>query len=123
MYQKEGDDEKLKQDILDDLQTAQIGDGTIVSSSVKIPTSNKKGDNPPHAKAKAHYEEVAAGEFLCTHEDAGDAETLCFDSANGALTFEGNSARAAPVEDKVAAGVVAGRGSDEPPADDVGFGR
>jgi hypothetical protein len=123
MYQKESDDEKLKQDILDDLQAAQVGDGTIVSSSVEVPASNKKGDNPPHAKANAHYEEVAAGEFLCTHEDTGEGETLCFDSADGVLTFEGDSAYAAAAEDKVAAGVVAGRGSDEPPTDDVGFGR
>ena len=123
MYQKYGDSETLKQDILDDLQAAQVGDGIIVSSSVEIPASNKKGDNPPHAKAKAHYEEVAAGDFLCTHEDAGDGETPTFESANGALAFEGETSNAAAAEDKVAAGVVAGRDSDEPPAYDVGFGR
>ena len=123
MFQKEGDTETLKQDILNDLQAAQVGKGVIVSSSVEVPASNKKGDNPPHAKAKAHYEEVAAGGFLCTHEDAGDGETLCFESVNGVFSFKGRNSETAAIEDKVAAGVAAGRGSDEPPTDDVGFGR
>lgn len=123
MYQKEGENEKLKDDILNDLREAQVGDGIVVSSSVAVPTSNKTGDNPPHAKAKAHYEEVAAGDFLCTHEDAEDGETLCFESTDGALTFVSEASNAVASEDKVSAGVVAGRGSDEPPADDVGFGR
>lgn len=122
MYQKEGDNEVLKQDILDDLQTAQVGDGVIVSSSVEVPATNKKGDNPPHAKAKAHYEEVAAGGFLCTHEEADADDTLCFNGDDGTLTFEGGTSSHATTVDKVAAGVTAGRGSDEPPADDVGFG-
>ncbi len=123
MYQKDGDSDVLKQDILDDLEAAQVGEGIIVSSSVKVPASNKKGDNPPHAKAKAHYEELATGGFLCTHEDACEAETLTFDCTDDAFTLEGDTANAAAAEDKVAAGVVTARGSDEPPAVDVGFGQ
>lgn len=122
LYQKEDDSEKLKQDILDDLEKAQVGDGYIVSSSEEIPSSNKKGDNPPHAKAKARYEEIADGDFLCTGEDAGDETGVTFSSAKGEIEYDGGTSAAAATEDKVAAAVVAGRGSDEPPAEDVGFG-
>jgi hypothetical protein len=123
MYQKEDDSEELKQDILDDLEEAQVGDGYIVSSSEEIPSSNKKGDNPPHAKAKARYEEIADGDFLCTCEDAGDETGLTFSSVDGEIEYDGDTSEATETEDKVAAAVVAGRGSDEPPAEDVGFGR
>lgn len=122
MYQKEGDTEKLKQDILDDLAEAQVGEGTVISSSLEVPNSNKKGDNPPHAKAKARYEEIAAGEFLCTHNDVSDDDTISFSCANGEMTFGGDTDAVAVAEDKVSSAVIAGRGTDEPPVDDVGFG-
>ena len=80
MYQDEDGKTVLKQDILDDLEALQVGDGVIVASSASVPASNAAGDNPPHASAKARYEEIAKGQFLCTHDDGGHAEPL--DSEN-----------------------------------------
>jgi hypothetical protein len=40
---------------------------TVVSSSCPVPASNNPGDNPPHAKAKARYQEIV-DQFLCTME-------------------------------------------------------
>ena len=68
MYWKDdGDqDEVLKQDILDAMEEAELSPGYIVASSEPVPASNDKGDNPPHAKAKQRYEEIANDKFLCT---------------------------------------------------------
>src|SRR3546814_15905959 len=76
MYQEEDGKTLLKQDILDDFERLQVGDGYIVSSSDSVPVSNSSGDNPPHAIAKARYEEIAKGGFLCTHDDGGHAQPL-----------------------------------------------
>ena len=122
MYLKEGDSEVLKQDILDDLDEAQVGDGYIVSSSEAVPSSNKKGDNPPHAKAKERYEEIANGDFLCTAEGVGENSGLTFTCADGEIEFENDSEHVSIAEDMVEAAVKAARGSDEPPTVDVGFG-
>ena len=124
MYQKEGDSEVLKQDMLDDLAEYQVDGGTIVASSEKIPSSNASGDNPPHAKAKKRYEEVADGGFLCTHEDGEPGEPLVFTADGGALeapdTVE--SAASAAATGKIAAAVDEARGSDSPPSEQVGYG-
>lgn len=65
-WQDDGDDEeKLKQDILDAIDSASKSPNQVVSSSNPIPASNKKGDNPPHAKAKKRYEEITTN-FVCT---------------------------------------------------------
>lgn len=122
MYQKDSDTEKLQKDILSDLDDAQVGDGYIVASSEAVPSSNKKGDNPPHAKAKERYEEIADGGFLCTHEDSGDDEYLVFTSDDGEIVYDGDEGSDVANEDKVAAAVIESRGSDEPPSEDVGFG-
>ncbi len=120
MYQKEGDKEVLKQDILDDLAEYQVDGGVIIASSEKIPLQNASGENPPHAKAKKRYEEIADGGFLCTHEDGEDGEPLVFDVSDGALdTPEVAQAAAAR---KLADAVDDARGSDSPPSEQVGYG-
>jgi len=123
MYQDEDGSEVLKQDMLDDLAEFQVGDGCIVASSEAIPAQNKKGDNPPHAKAKKRYEEVAEDQFLCTHEDSADSEPLIFDVDDGEIIFTGEAAMAVVSVDKIAAAVETSRGSDEPPSEKVGFGK
>ena len=124
MYQKEGDSEVLKQDMLDDLAGYQVDGGTIVASSEKVPSSNASGDNPPHAKAKKRYEEVADGGFLCTHEDGEPGEPLVFTADGGALEAPGMAESAAGVAatGKIAAAVDEARGSDSPPSEQVGYG-
>lgn len=120
MYQKEGDKEVLKQDILDDLAEYQVDGGVIIASSEKVPSQNASGDNPPHAKAKKRYEEVADGGFLCTHEDGEDGEPLVFDVSDGAL--EAPEVAQAVAASKLAAAVDDARGSDSPPSEQVGYG-
>lgn len=120
MYQKEGDIEVLKQDILDDLAEYQVDGGVIIASSEKVPSQNASGDNPPHAKAKKRYEEVADGGFLCTHEDGEDGEPLVFDVSDGAL--EAPEVAQAVAASKLAAAVDDARGSDSPPSEQVGYG-
>lgn len=88
MYQIEEGLEVLKQDLLDDLATLQVGSGWIVSSSHSVPSTNVSGNNPPHAKAKARYEEIADGGFLCTHDDGGHAEPLWFAHEESGLAYD-----------------------------------
>lgn len=121
MYQDEDGKELLKQDILDDLGAYQVSAGYVVASANCIPASNKDGDNPPHAKAKARYQELAAGGFVCTHDDGGHAEPLKFtvdgsdiDYAETKSQEKGTSA--------LSAAVSAARGSDATPSTKVGFG-
>ena len=67
MYWKdEGeDDEKLKKHIVEEMDEASVEPNRVVSSSNPVPSSNKAGDNPPHAKAKTQYETITES-FLCT---------------------------------------------------------
>ncbi|GJL96024.1 MAG: hypothetical protein DHS20C05_24290 [Hyphococcus sp.] len=123
MYQDEGGSEVLKQDILDDFEAAQVGDGFVVASSEAIPAQNKKGDNPPHAKAKARYEEIVAGDFLCTHEDGEAGEPLTFNWGDGDIVYEGAASAAAAKTDTIAEAIDDARGGDAPPSGKVGFGR
>ncbi|KQS03590.1 hypothetical protein ASG11_04435 [Sphingomonas sp. Leaf357] len=121
MYQEEGGKTVLKQDMLDDLEALQVGDGIIVASSASVPASNAAGDNPPHASAKSRYEEIAKGGFLCTHDDGGHAEPLRFELSDAGLTFDGALAEEAGIS-ALAAAVAEARGSEATPADKVGFG-
>ena len=67
MYWKdEGDDEeKLKKHIVEEMDNASLEPNRVVSSSNPVPSANKPGDNPPHAKAKTQYETITES-FLCT---------------------------------------------------------
>ena len=121
MYQVEEGKEVLKQDLLADLEDLQVGDGYIISSSHCVPSTNARGDNPPHAKAKARYEEIARGGFLCTHDDGGQAEPLWFAYEDGTLTYDAEFDGAAGVS-TLAEAVKAARGTDAAPTEKVGFG-
>lgn len=121
MYQDEDGKTVLKQDILDDLEALQVGDGVIVSSSVSVPKTNATGDNPPHALAKARYEEISKGGFMCTHDDGGHAEPLRFELLETGLSFDGAIA-AAEGASALATAVSEARGGEGTPADKVGFG-
>ena len=67
MYWKDDgeDDEKLKKHIVEEIDKASLEPNRVVSSSNSVPSSNKAGDNPPHAKAKTQYE-IITESFLCT---------------------------------------------------------
>ena len=67
MYWKDGedDDEELKKHIIKEMDDASLEPNRIVSSSNPVPSTNKSGDNPPHAKAKTQYETITDS-FICT---------------------------------------------------------
>ncbi len=67
MYWKDDndDEEELKKHIVEEIDKASQEPNCVVSSSNSVPSSNKPGDNPPHAKAKTQYETVTDS-FLCT---------------------------------------------------------
>lgn len=121
MYQDENGKEVLKQDILDAFEASQVGAGFVIASANCVPTSNAEGDNPPHAKAKARYQELATGGFLCTHDDGGHAQPLKF-TVHGSELRHVRSTSVAPSASALASAVLAARGSDSPPSAKVGFG-
>ena len=120
-------DETLKQGVLDAIEKAAQAPGYVVASSAAIPASNKSGDNPPHAKAKARYEEIAPDGFMCTMEHPSTAapEAIVFDLTEQGLSYRkpgDQSAKSGRAVGGLAAAVAAARGSAEPPKDRVGFG-
>jgi beta-lactamase superfamily II metal-dependent hydrolase len=147
MYVPLGDgNEELKQDILDAFQDAASESAYIIASSEPIPASNKAGDNPPHVKAKARYEElVEADHFLCTqeHREAGAPEPIVFaltpdvglelqpleasgEKAHrglGTLAALGLGAAAVVGTALVGRAITQARGTDAAPVRPVGFGQ
>lgn len=124
LYQDEDGKLVLKQDLVDDLSALQIGEGYIIASANCIPSSNKDGDNPPHAIAKKRYQEMAAGGFLCTHDDGEAGEPLRFRVSGSDLEYD-DSKRAekrAGTRDALAVAIAEARGSNQAPTTKVGFG-
>lgn len=123
----DGDNETLRRDILEQMEGAADPNGPayIVASSEPIPDSNKPGDNPPHAKARNRYQEIAPDGFLCTHEypDESHPAGIAFALLDTGLTLvetEGDD----EAEDKaLATAVSTARGRNEPPRERVGFGQ
>lgn len=131
MYWKDDPEgeEKLKRDILDDIEEAAGGTGLIIASSEPIPESNEDGDNPPHAKAADRYREIAPSDFLCTQGEGSDPSPgpiVVTVTDNGPVydntSSSGASGKGARGE-SLAAAVASARGGNEPPSDRVGFGR
>jgi beta-lactamase superfamily II metal-dependent hydrolase len=123
MYIKDENDKSVFQrEMMDDLESYCLDTGYVVSSSRSIPASNKRGDNPPHAKAKARYEEIVSTEFLCTHNAASEeAEPIVFEKTDGGLILNGKSVcldNAKPLTESVNEA----RSSGTPPTNTAGFG-
>lgn len=134
MYWKgEGEEEEgLKQDILDDIETAAEITGYIVASCDPIPATNKSGDNPPHAKARSRYEEIAPNGFLCTgeHPNEKSPQPIVFELTDKGFTYqepekeedEEPVTEAAARQTALAAAIAKGSGQPTPPTQRVGFG-
>jgi beta-lactamase superfamily II metal-dependent hydrolase len=127
----EGEEEPtLRKDILEDIEKAADGRGYIIASSDPIPTTNKKGDNPPHAKAKARYQEIAPNDFICTgeHPDADSPEPIVFELSDDGLTLVDSESESDAGDTKksrsaFAEALGASAGATTPPTRPVGFGR
>jgi hypothetical protein len=63
-------DGELQQDVLDAFERHARHKPVIVASSDPVPRRNDRGDNPPHATAKARYLQILDGadKFICTQE-------------------------------------------------------
>ncbi|MCY3688409.1 MAG: hypothetical protein F4234_13880 [Gammaproteobacteria bacterium] len=122
MYWKdEGEDEEtLRGDIVRDIGNVALNLGYVVSSSEPVPTTNKPGDNPPHAKAKAQYELIVPNEFICTqeHPNEENPEPIIFEVSAEGLAYLGNIESSKSMSDTLKA---AGGGAVKP-ATAVGFG-
>lgn len=117
MYWKDEDDdeEKLKKHIVEEMDEAALEPNRVVSSSNPVPSSNKPGDNPPHAKAKTQYETITKS-FLCTMDQL---EPIVAKLAGGETVFSGTATIAVPAS----AAADAARGSHPPPTRAYTYGR
>lgn len=127
MYWKDpgNDGETLKQDVLDLIEGAAQNPGYIIASSEPIPGSNQSGDNPPHAKAKARYQEIAPTDFLCTqeHPRQDQPQPIVFEATSNGFVYLKPAAPAKPsTAATLTSAVSAARGSSAPPSSRVGFG-
>jgi hypothetical protein len=63
-------DGELQQDVLEAFERHARDKPVIVASSDPVPGRNDRGDNPPHATAKARYLQIldSAAQFICTQE-------------------------------------------------------
>lgn len=116
----EGEDEEtLKPDILDAIDSASTSPNRVVSSSNPVPSSNQKGDNPPHAEAKKRYEGITTG-FICTmeHPNEDKPHPIVFKLEDGELKI----AAVAATAKSAAAAATGARGGDEPPGAAVTYG-
>lgn len=127
MYWKDAGETEatLKQELLDKIEAAASESGYVIASSNAIPKENKPLDNPPHAIAKARYQEIAPGGFLCTqeHPNTKTPEPIIFDLTETGLTYRPPTQDSGTKSGGVAEAVRRARGGNEPPADRVGFGR
>lgn len=127
MYWKDAghESESLKQDVLDLIEGAAQNPGYIVASSEPIPGSNQSGDNPPHAKAKARYQEIVPTDFLCTqeHPNSEQPHPIVFEAtSNGFVYLKPTKDTQQKTVATLAAAASAARGSSAPPSSRVGFG-
>ena len=100
--------------------------GYIIASSEPVPGSNKVGDNPPHAKAKARYQDIVPTTFFCTQEHPNQEapQPIVFQATSQGFVYTKPSAAATERAAKsLAAAVAVARGSSAPPTSRVGFGQ
>ena len=93
------DDAILRSDIMNDIENCKAEPGYIVASAEPVPATNKKGDNPPHAKAKRRYEEIVeSGHFLVTQEEPSQdsPEPIVFEATINGFAFLGKSSNSKP---------------------------
>lgn len=125
MYTKdEQDDIILQREMMDDLESLALEPGYVISSSKSVPRVNEKGDNPPHALAKARYEEIVPDEFLCTHSESGEeAQPIVFEKSKlNKLILNGSVVAQELAPKSLDDSINDARGHDAPPSKTAGFG-
>ena len=121
LFEKDGDEYVLQEDVLTAISDAASDPAWIVSSSTGDFT-NEPGSYPPHTMARERYEAIAPSGFLCTAEtpDPDTDDPIVFAiTENGVELVSG----AAIGQSKAAEAVAAARGGSAPHGERVGFGR
>ena len=104
-----------------------------------MPTNNKKGDNPPHAKAKSRYEEIVdTDHFLCTgeHPNEDDPKPIVFEFTEDGFSHtepeddsdndnkdEESKSKSSRSGASLATAIDTAQGSSATPSTAVGYGR
>ncbi len=115
-WKEEGDDEeKLKKHIVEEMDDASLKPNRVISSSNTVPSSNKPGDNPPHAKAKTQYESITES-FLCTMDQD---EPIVAELEDGKIVLTGVATAAMTASEAADAA----KGSNETPESAHTYGR
>ena len=125
MYYQDGDDEVLDKSLMKKLEGSGSECRYIVPSSDPIPSKNKPGDNPPHAKAKSQYEQIVdLGHFLCTGEHGSKDGLTPVSFAVGEIDC-GYTGSNADSESSASArkAVADARGNESPPGQSIRFGQ
>ena len=97
----------------------------IISSSAPVPSSNKSGDNPPHAIAKNRYCEIIEdGNFICTqeHPDEESPEPVIITVSDEGCELDSDNKSGSKNSMDVAVAVEAARGDRTPPDAPTTFG-
>lgn len=124
------EEETLKQDILDDIENAAEEIGFVIASCDPIPSKNEPGDNPPHAKARKRYEEIAPNGFLCTgeHPNENCPEPIVFEVTAEGFEYKAPASggdtepKSESNQTQLAKAIAAGSGQASTPTQRVGFG-
>ena len=115
-WKEEGDDEEnLKKHIVEEMDEASLKPNRVMSSSNSVPSSNKPGDNPPHAKAKTQYESITES-FLCTMDQD---EPIVAELDDGKIVLAGVATAAMTASEAADAA----KGSNETPDSAQTYGR
>ena len=97
----------------------------IVSSSAPVPSSNKSGDNPPHARAKNRYCEIVEdGNFICTQENPDEEAPVpvVIAVSDDGCELDSDNGSGSKNSIDVAAAVIAARGGRSAPTSQTTFG-
>ena len=126
MYTSSEDDkEVLDRGLMSQIESAGEDCRYIISSSAPVPSSNKSGDNPPHARAKNRYCEIIEdGNFICTqeHPDEDSPEPVIITVSDEGCELDSDNGSGSKNSMDVAVAVEAARGDRTPPTTPTTFG-
>jgi beta-lactamase superfamily II metal-dependent hydrolase len=119
-FQDEDEDEPtLKQDLVDQMAAAAADQSVVVASCVPIPAFDAPGADPPHAAARARYEEIASAVLVTGEYPSVDAPAPMVFEVGETIELR---TKAEQSRQTAAEAVTGGRGSDKAPGQAVGFG-
>ena len=121
----EDDNEVLDRELMSQIESAGEECRYIISSSAPIPSSNRTGDNPPHARAKNRYCEIVEdGNFICTqeHPDEESPVPIVIAVSDDGCGLGSDDVSKSKNSTDVAAAVTAARGGNSTPTSQTTFG-